>query len=66
MAGGARPKSSDTPWLVGDVGATNARFARVVGVGEVTRIRVFACSDYRRIEDAIDAYLAEAAPRAIA
>jgi glucokinase len=58
------------PHLIGDVGATNARFARVFGVGEITRIRVFACSDYRRIEDAIEAYLAEDAamprPRAAA
>jgi glucokinase len=26
---------------------------------EITRIRVFACADYKRIEDAIEAYLAE-------
>jgi glucokinase len=43
--------------LVGDIGATNARFALVDGKGEVVRTRVLACSDYPRLEDAIDDYL---------
>jgi glucokinase len=53
------------PHLIGDVGATNARFARAAGEREITRVRVFACEDYRRIEDAIETYLAEdaATPR---
>jgi glucokinase len=53
------------PYLIGDVGATNARFARVTGDGAITRTRVFACEDYARIDDAIETYLAEdaATPR---
>jgi glucokinase len=47
------------PHLIGDVGATNARFARVAGGSGIERIRVFACEDYARIEDAIETYLAE-------
>ena len=47
--------------LIGDIGATNARFAIVDarGGGAVTGARILACSDYARIEDAIAEYLAE-------
>ncbi len=45
------------PLLVGDIGATNARFALVGDRGAIERIRVLACEDYGRIEDAIEAYL---------
>jgi glucokinase len=56
------------PQLIGDVGATNARFARVVHGSAIERVRVYACEDYRHIEDAIEAYLAEdeATPRPLA
>lgn len=56
------------PDLIGDIGATNARFARVAGGGAITRLRVFACEDYSRIEEAIETYLAEDAstPRPLA
>jgi glucokinase len=43
--------------LVGDIGATNARFALVDSKGEVVRTRVLACGDYPRVEDAIGDYL---------
>jgi glucokinase len=53
------------PHLVGDVGATNARFARVADDGKVIRIQVFSCEDYLRIDEAIETFLAEdaATPR---
>lgn len=47
--------------LVGDVGATNARFALVGVDGGISRPRVYALDDYSSITDAIDAYLAEEA-----
>ncbi|HEX7968935.1 MAG TPA: glucokinase [Stellaceae bacterium] len=45
--------------LVGDIGATNARFALADDEGHVERIRVLACDDYPSIEDALAVYLAE-------
>jgi glucokinase len=45
--------------LVGDIGATNARFALLDGEGRTERVRVLACDDYPSIEDALAAYLAE-------
>lgn len=51
---------SATDWaLVGDIGATNARFSLVAPGGAVSSIRVLACEDYPTIADAIAAYLAE-------
>jgi glucokinase len=50
--------------LVGDVGATNARFALLGPGGEFRRLQVFACEDFASIEDAIDAYLPDALPLA--
>jgi glucokinase len=46
--------------LVGDIGATNARFALVSPGGDLSEIRVLLCDDYATIADAIAAYLAEA------
>jgi glucokinase len=52
---------SATDWsLVGDIGATNARFAMVAPNGELTEIHVLLCDDYPTIGGAIAAYLAEA------
>ncbi len=52
---------SATDWaLVGDIGATNARFALVAPNGELTAIRVLPCEDYPTIAEAIAAYLVEA------
>jgi glucokinase len=45
--------------LIGDIGATNARFALVDIAGQVQRTRVLACDDYPTIEDALTAYLGE-------
>lgn len=44
--------------LVGDIGATNARFALADASGQIERTRVFAAYDYATIEDAIEAYFA--------
>jgi glucokinase len=45
--------------LIGDIGATNARFALVDGDGRIARTRVLACDDYATIEDALASYLGE-------
>ncbi len=47
-----------TTWLVGDVGATNARFGLVAPDGAVLHSSNFACADFAEIGDALDAYLA--------
>lgn len=44
-------------WLVGDIGATNARFGLVSPKGEVLHWRSQACTDFPTIADAIAAYL---------
>ena len=50
--------------LIGDIGATNARFALVQPDGATTPPRVYALNDYPSLSDAIDAYLAEESPPA--
>jgi Glucokinase len=50
--------------LIGDIGATNARFAIVQPDGSTTPARVYALNDYPSLSDAIDAYLAEESPPA--
>src|SRR5438094_3295047 len=47
-----------TTWLVGDVGATNARFGLVSPDGAVLHSGNFACADFAEIGLAIEAYLA--------
>jgi glucokinase len=54
MSGTTEPRR-----LIGDVGATNARFALADAAGHIERVRVLACDDYATIEDALAAYLAE-------
>ena len=44
--------------LVGDVGATNARFALLKPGGDLTPARSYLCDDYPTIGDALAAYLA--------
>jgi glucokinase len=44
--------------LVGDVGATNARFALLKPGGGLTPARSYLCDDYPTIGDALSAYLA--------
>ena len=48
--------------LIGDVGATNARFALVQPDGTTTAARVYALNDYPSLTGAITAYLAEESP----
>ena len=43
--------------LIGDIGATNARFALVQPDGESAPARVYALNDYDSLHDAIEAYL---------
>jgi glucokinase len=45
--------------LVGDIGATNARFALLMPGGSITAPRVYALNDYASLADAIDTYLVE-------
>lgn len=53
---------SPYPRLVGDIGGTNARFALVEAAGHApSRIRVLACADYARLEDAVADYLSSLA-----
>jgi glucokinase len=46
------------PHLLGDIGATNARFALLDDAGAIHRTRIIACHDHPTIEHAIEAYLA--------
>jgi glucokinase len=51
-----------TVWLVGDIGATHARFGLVSPDGQVLHSRTLADEDYPTIDDAIAAFLAERGP----
>jgi glucokinase len=42
--------------LVGDIGATNARFGLVDAAGKTDGIRVLACRDYAGLAEAVEAY----------
>src|SRR5579863_6130286 len=53
--------TAGTTWLVGDVGATNARFGLVSPDGALLHSSTFACADYAEIGAAIGAYLANRA-----
>ena len=56
----ASGKTANGDWgLVGDIGATNARFALVTPDGTLSDIRVLLCDDYPTIADAMTAYLAD-------
>jgi glucokinase len=48
-----------TAWLVGDVGATNARFGLVSPKGTILHSSTFACTDFAEIGDAVEAYLSQ-------
>lgn len=50
--------------LIGDIGATNARFALVQRDGNTTRARVYRTNDYPSLIDAINAYFEEECPPA--
>ena len=47
-----------TPWLVGDIGGTNARFGLVEPDGRLLHSSVLADADYAGLGEAIEAYLA--------
>ena len=49
--------------LIGDVGATNARFALVRPDGIMTAARMYVLNDYASLTDLIDAYLAQESAR---
>jgi glucokinase len=49
----------DSTWLVGDIGATHARFGLVSPEGTLLHSHTLADEDYPTIEDAIAAFLAE-------
>jgi glucokinase len=51
--------TSATTWLVGDIGATHARFGLVSPDGKLLHSRTLADEDYPAIHDAIAAFLAE-------
>jgi glucokinase len=46
-------------WLVGDIGATNARFGLMSPQHALLHHRTFACEDHATIEDALVLYLGE-------
>jgi glucokinase len=48
--------------LIGDIGATNARFALAEGPNRMTAPRVFPTDEYATLADAIGAYLANEQP----
>jgi glucokinase len=48
-------------WLVGDIGATNARFGLVSPDGRVLHWRNHACQNYPTIDDALAEYLSDRA-----
>jgi len=47
-----------TPWLVGDIGGTNARFGLVEPDGSLLHSSVLADADYAGLGEEIEAYLA--------
>ncbi len=64
-SGPAIVASAASPWLVADIGGTNARFGLIDDPGNpVCDIRVLACAEYSGLAEAVDAYLADVkAPR---
>jgi glucokinase len=48
-------------WLVGDIGATNARFGLVSPKGKLLHWHSYACEHYPTIDDALTQYLGERA-----
>ncbi|MGP3958129.1 glucokinase [Nonomuraea sp. 3N208] len=50
----------DLPWLVADIGGTNARFGLVTSLGaRPSNVAVLAVADYATLPEAVAAYLAE-------
>jgi glucokinase len=59
MTAAAGAAAAAETWLVGDVGATNARFGLVSPDGAVLHWRIHACENYPTIDDAITEYLGD-------
>jgi glucokinase len=59
MSGSERAAAVETTWLVGDVGATNARFGLVSPDGAILHSSTFAGADFTDIGDAVEAYLTQ-------
>ena len=57
MAGTGHYPAIGTTWLVGDIGATNARFGLVAPGGTLLHSNTYACDDFATIGAAIRAYL---------
>ncbi len=57
MAGTGGPAATETTWLVGDIGGTNARFGLVAPGGALLHSNAYAVADFATIEDAIRAFL---------
>ena len=58
MAGAGQPmRRPHTTWLVGDIGATNARFGLVAPGGALLHSNTYAYDDFATIDDAIRAFL---------
>jgi glucokinase len=57
MAATGHPPTAATPWLVGDVGATNARFGLVAPGGALLHWNAYVCDDFATIEEALRTYL---------
>ena len=51
--------SAPESWLVGDIGATHARFGLVAPDAKLLHSRTLADEDYPTIDDALAAFLAE-------
>ncbi|HZU89393.1 MAG TPA: glucokinase [Stellaceae bacterium] len=52
-------RSGEPVWLVGDIGATNARFGLMSSRRALLHHRIFACEEHPTIEDALALYLDE-------
>lgn len=59
MPAQAPAAAAGTLWLVGDVGATNARFGLVSPDGAIVHSSTFDCADFAEIGDAVEAYLGQ-------
>lgn len=56
---GTRAPSPESPWLVADIGGTNARFGFVIEPGgQPCRVSVLRCADYVDLAAAVESYLA--------
>src|SRR5689334_4529729 len=57
MAATAGTAVTDTTWLVGDIGGTNARFGLVAPGGALLHMNTYASADFATIDEAIRTFL---------